>query len=71
LKWTFDSLAAITGWARVEAGMHFPSDVLAGWALGHFTADLAKGFINPHQEEIQIYPQSLGDGIGFRLVIRF
>ena len=24
------------GWARVEAGKHFPSDVLAGAALGHF-----------------------------------
>jgi len=71
LKWTFDGLAALTGWARVEAGMHFPSDVLAGWALGHFIADLAKGFINPHQEVIQVYPQSLGEGIGFRLVIRF
>jgi len=27
---------AATGWARVEAGAHFPSDVLAGAALGNF-----------------------------------
>ena len=27
-----------TGWARVEAGMHYPSDVLAGMALGRFFA---------------------------------
>lgn len=32
-------IAAIgTGWARVEAGVHYPSDVLAGAALGNFFA---------------------------------
>jgi len=29
-------LAVATGWARIEAGRHFPSDVLAGAALGYF-----------------------------------
>ena len=29
-------LAAGTCWARVEAKAHYPSDVLAGYALGHF-----------------------------------
>lgn len=28
--------AGLTGWARIEAGKHFPSDVLAGAALGRF-----------------------------------
>jgi len=32
----FTGLAALTGWARVEAGQHYLSDVLAGYALGHF-----------------------------------
>jgi membrane-associated phospholipid phosphatase len=27
-----------TAWARIEAGQHYPSDVLAGAALGHFFA---------------------------------
>lgn len=27
-------LTAVTGWARVHAGAHFPLDVLAGWAMG-------------------------------------
>jgi len=39
-KWmldtTFYSLAVGTAWARVEAKKHFPSDVLAGAALGSF-----------------------------------
>ncbi len=30
-------LSAVTGWARVYAGAHFPSDVLAGWTLGALT----------------------------------
>ena len=29
-----------TAWARVEAKKHYPSDVLAGYALGHFTSAL-------------------------------
>jgi len=29
-------IAAGTAWARVEAGEHYPSDVLVGYALGHF-----------------------------------
>jgi membrane-associated phospholipid phosphatase len=39
-KWLLDtsfySLAVGTAWARVEAKKHFPSDVLAGAALGSF-----------------------------------
>lgn len=30
--------AAATGWARVETGKHYPSDVLAGYAIGSFLA---------------------------------
>jgi membrane-associated phospholipid phosphatase len=29
-------LTAATGWARIEAGEHYPSDVLVGAAIGHF-----------------------------------
>jgi membrane-associated phospholipid phosphatase len=35
---TLDAIVIGTGWGRVEAGMHFPSDVLAGMALGNFMA---------------------------------
>lgn len=38
----FGVIAAGTAWARVEGNVHFPSDVLAGAALGHFVA----AFIN-------------------------
>jgi hypothetical protein len=38
----FGVIAAGTAWARVEGGVHYPSDVLVGMALGHFVA----AFIN-------------------------
>ncbi len=36
LKILFTTLAAGTAWARVEGERHFPSDVLAGAAVGNF-----------------------------------
>jgi hypothetical protein len=35
LRFGLYSLTAATGWARVEAKAHYPSDVLVGAALGH------------------------------------
>jgi membrane-associated phospholipid phosphatase len=34
------ALAAFTGFERVEAGRHFPSDVLVGAAIGSFSAGI-------------------------------
>jgi len=36
LKIGFTTLTVGTAWARLEARQHYPSDVLAGMALGHF-----------------------------------
>jgi membrane-associated phospholipid phosphatase len=36
LRVSFLALSLTTAWARVEAKQHFPSDVLAGMAFGHF-----------------------------------
>lgn len=47
------TLTTATAWARVEANQHYPSDVLAGIALGHFMgAFITNAFIgadNPRQ----------------------
>jgi membrane-associated phospholipid phosphatase len=41
-------LTAGTAWARVEAQKHYPSDVLAGAALGHFLGSFLNDiFIGP------------------------
>ena len=37
---SFGVIAAGAAWARVEGNVHYPSDVLAGMALGHFVAAL-------------------------------
>ncbi len=31
-----DTLTIATGWARVEAGAHYPSDVMVGMSIGNF-----------------------------------
>jgi membrane-associated phospholipid phosphatase len=36
LRAGFLALSLTTGWARLESRKHFPSDVLAGMAIGHF-----------------------------------
>lgn len=38
--------AALVGWSRIAAGMHFPADVLAGWVLGLSCTALA-GWLMP------------------------
>jgi len=55
-----------TAWARVEANRHFPSDVLAGVALGNFVAEFMRGILfeaNPeraahlqNQVQVQMLP---------------
>ena len=42
MKIGFGVVAGGAAWARVEANVHFPSDVLVGAAIGHFIA----AFIN-------------------------
>ncbi len=46
------SVAALTGWARVEARRHYPSDILAGYALGNFLGNfLNDAFITPKNRD--------------------
>ena len=52
LRIGFTTLAGAAGWARVEAGRHFPSDVLVGYALGHFiSAFFNDAFLGLDQNE--------------------
>ena len=40
MKIGLTTLAAATSWARVEGGVHYPSDILAGAALGNFVSTI-------------------------------
>ncbi|HKI51006.1 MAG TPA: phosphatase PAP2 family protein [Geothermobacteraceae bacterium] len=50
LRGTGYALAWGTAWARIEAGQHYPSDVLAGLALGHFVARVAQDTLLPNAQ---------------------
>jgi membrane-associated phospholipid phosphatase len=53
-----DALTFATGWARVEAGAHYPSDVLVGMSIGNFFGRMfSDAFLN--------------DGVSERLALAF
>jgi len=61
----FISLGVGTAWARVEGGVHYPSDVLAGAALGHFIAAVVNdAFIGDPQGRAPRLSLQLGRGMG-------
>jgi hypothetical protein len=67
---TTGAFAIGTGWARVEAGEHYPTDVLVGSALGHFvTSVLHKVFIADEAPRLSVSPSR--DGVEFRFSMRF
>jgi uncharacterized protein YceK len=63
--------AALTGWARVEAGAHYPSDVLIGYSLGRFIGHIAEAFIVPDKEFISIVPVITDDTTSVTLMFNF
>ncbi|MBP8305477.1 MAG: phosphatase PAP2 family protein [Phycisphaerae bacterium] len=65
------ALAGTVAWARVEGKAHYPSDVLAGAALGHFlTAFLHDAFMNLSEgSPVQVALVGLGDGAALQVVL--
>ena len=64
LSWTGTGAAAGCAWARVEAGKHYPSDVLAGAAMANFiTVFIYRSFIGIPAEDtpsISVTPEEGG-----------
>lgn len=58
------ALTVMASWARVEGGYHYPSDVLAGMALGHFFGafftDAFIGLDNPRGVLVLFEPSGNG-----------
>jgi hypothetical protein len=70
LKGLTYSAAATLAWARVEAGRHFPSDVLAGAAISHFlTAFVHDAFLGLPEDRdlfcLEIMPVEKGAFLSF------
>lgn len=64
------SLAMGTAWARVEAGYHYPTDVLLGAALGNFiTTAVNNSFFTEKDSSVELYinPQDHAFGVGYTL----
>ncbi len=61
----FTTLAVTTGWARIEGKRHYPSDVLAGYAIGHFLAAFINdAFLGPDiNKELTLIVDPSGDHI--------
>jgi membrane-associated phospholipid phosphatase len=59
------AMASGTAWARVEAGRHFPTDVLAGAALGNFvTTFVHDAFLNlPEDSSVGLYLEPSPSGV--------
>jgi membrane-associated phospholipid phosphatase len=66
-------MASSVAWARIEANRHYPSDVLAGAALGHFlTAFIHDAFMNlPEDDSVDLVVFPAKDGAGVALSFRF
>jgi hypothetical protein len=73
LKITNYLLASGVAWARVEGQRHYPSDVLAGAALGHFlTAFIHDAFMNlPEDGNVDFVVFPVRKGAGVALALRF
>ena len=73
LRFGLLSVTAATGWARVEAKAHFPSDVLVGAALGQFVGfffnDAFLGLSNPNDFTFAVEPSR--DGVMVRFLWAF
>ncbi|HXI02106.1 MAG TPA: phosphatase PAP2 family protein [Candidatus Saccharimonadales bacterium] len=64
-------LAGGTAWARVEAGVHYPSDVLAGAAIGNFLSVLLDRLVLPRDRTARMDVEITPGQASFNLRWRF
>lgn len=64
-----DAVTVGTAWARIEAGAHYPSDTLAGMAIGAFSARFFEGLLRSPGDTrmaLEIAPERGGARIAWR-----
>ena len=70
LGFGLDAVTFATAWARLEAGAHYPSDTLAGMAVGAFSARFFEGWLrggDAAQRSLAIAPQRGGAQLAWRV----
>lgn len=65
------SLAGATAWARVEGGVHYPSDVLAGAALGNLVSTVINDALLAEDGNMTVAMEFSRDGGEVRFTWRF
>jgi membrane-associated phospholipid phosphatase len=69
---TLGALTVATGWARVEAGAHFPSDTLVGASIGNFFADFfTAAFLAAPESRVRAQLQSIPGGATLQWHVAF
>jgi len=76
VAWALDGasigLAAVGSWSRVEAGGHYPSDVLVGAGLGHFIGQFfEEAFLGLDVPAVAVQPVVTRDVVGLSFSCRF
>ena len=64
VRYSANTLAAATAWARVEAEKHYPADVLAGAAPGHFLTTVIHDSMMGLDSAVQVGVQLDGNNSG-------
>lgn len=71
LGWGLDAVTFATAWARLEAGAHYPSDTLAGMAIGAFSARFFEGVLRggdgAAQVSLAVAPERGGAQLAWRV----
>jgi len=71
-QWSNYSIAALTGWARIEAEKHYPSDVLFGFALGNFIGSVFNQlYLTPESTEQSYVQLSYARTDGIQILFGF
>lgn len=52
LGWWYVAFASVNGFARIFAGVHWPSDIIGGAAVGILSSMLVKGLLKAHSEKV-------------------
>lgn len=70
-RWLINSAAIATAWARVEAGWHYPTDVLASAALANYMTNVFRDLYMDDQGLLSMYFMMMPDNYNVIMTYRF